>query len=138
MSGAEDFSNGFLVIQAGVLLVTVLALLGSMMFANRALKAASFVRQAQEEAHTLYGSMDRQVQNIQMMSDDLRRMSDDLAQRQEDIASRHQAPANPAAVADDTAAAPEEQNFAADDAAEAPETGEKKPGALFRSLLRRR
>lgn len=138
MSGAEDFSNGFLVVQAGVLLVTVLALVGSMMFAKRALKAASFVREAQEEAHTLYGSMDRQVQNIQMMSDDLRRMSDDLAQRQEDIVSRTHAPATPAPVAGDTAHAPEEQNFAADEAAEAPEDDEKKPGALFRSLLRRR
>lgn len=138
MSGADTFSNGFLIVQAGVLLLTLLALLGSLLFSKRALKAASFVREAQEEAHALYGSMDRQAQNIQMMSDDLRRMSDDIAQRQEELSSRLQSPA-PAAVAEPgAAAAPVEQNFAPEAVAETPDDEEKKPGALFRGLLRRR
>ena len=46
MAGVEDFSNGLLIVQAGVLLVTILALVGSMMFAKRAVKAASFLREA--------------------------------------------------------------------------------------------
>ena len=139
MSGADTFSNGFLIVQAGVLLLTLLALVGSLLFSKRALKAASFVREAQEEAHALYGSMDRQVQNIQMMSDDLRRLSDDVAQRQEELASRLQSPAPAAGDTNSEAPASVEQSFAPEaEEAQAPEDEDKKPGALFRGLLRRR
>ncbi len=137
MSGADTFSNGFLIVQAGVLLLTLLALLGSLLFSKRALKAASFVRDAQEEAHALYGSMDRQVQNIQMMSDDLRRLSDDVAQRQEELSSRLQSPA-PAAETQNDTPAPVEQSFAPEAETQAPKDEDKKPGALFRGILRRR
>ena len=137
MAGAETFSNGFLIVQGGVLLVTVLALVGSMMFARRAMKATSFMREAQKEAQALYGSMDREMQNMQMMSDEMRSMADDLAQRQDDLSSRLQGAVVPAAVAGDGSAARDEAP-ARSDFSEDAEEEEKKPSALFRSLLRRR
>lgn len=135
MAGAETISNGFLIVQGGVLLVTVLALVGSMMFAKRAMKASAFLREAREEAQTLYGSMDRQMQNMQMMNEEMRRMADDLAHRQDDITARLQGAIVPAAGAGDEK--PEEAPARADVAADVDEE-EKKPSAMFRSLLRRR
>ena len=144
MAGAETFSNGFLIVQAGVLLLTFLALFGAMMFAKRAVKAASFMREAQSEAQALYGSMDRQMQNLRMMGDEIHRMSDELALRQEEFSARLSSA--PESRADVTSAAveaeqsetveeaPAAQALSVDEEAEE----EKKPSALFRSLLRRR
>ncbi|WP_428409418.1 hypothetical protein [Hyphococcus sp.] len=136
--GVADFSNGFLIVQAGVLLVTILALVGSMMFAKRAVKAASFMREAQKETQALYGSIDRQMQTMQMMSDELRRMADDVAQRHDELSAGFKAETIPPVIAGDGSAAPEDapahQELASEDLGDA----EKKPSALFRSLLRRR
>ena len=106
-----------------------------MMFAKRAVKASSFMREAQKEAQTLYGSMDRQMQNMQMMSDEMRRMADDLANRQDDITARLQGAVVPAA-GDGSMAREDDVPARADLSDEAED--EKKPSALFRSLLRRR
>ncbi|WP_375205826.1 hypothetical protein [Hyphococcus sp.] len=139
MAGVEDFSNGLLIVQAGVLLVTILALVGSMMFAKRAVKAASFLREARDEAQALYGSMDRQMQNMQMMSDEIRGMVDDVAQRQDELSARLQAADRPAPVAGDgSVPASDEAPARQELAEEEPEKEEKKSSAMFRSILRRR
>ena len=131
--GADGlFSNGIFLAQFWLFVLTLLVLAGAFVVCMRALRAAATARAVQGEAHAMYESMERQAQTMQMIGDDVQRMSHEIAARHEDLTTAPAAPVATERSHDDANGEPVRSEFADG------EPEEKKPGALFRGLLRRR
>lgn len=137
------FSDGLFLSQLGLLAVTLLVFAGILALCLMAMRAAASARAAHGAALELHAEIERQTARVELIGGDVERIAQDMAARHEEISAQYQAPQSaPAQVETEgdysSSNEPVRRAFAQRDAEVEAEGEPKKPGALFRGLLRRR